>query len=406
MSARRGNDSTRNTDLSWLYERRDIRSSTDRSGGDFWYRPGEVLVAEEDLKADPELRAELERSGAQPGDPGAFREVGVVRYQMSRDADVPSLVERLRTRRDGRTVRIGPHIVFIGEPPYHGGPGANVTPATAVRHSKGYEPKRRATVGVLDTGVRSEHKWLDRYDVAGVGPDFDEALLTKLDHEPNEALDRQAGHGTFIAGVVLQQAPAARVRVASVLDPDGVGDEEGIIASLLTMRDADIINLSLGGYTLDDTAPVGLTFVLARLFEARPRRVIVAAAGNNNSSRPFWPAAFKRVIAVAALTEDGSAQAPFSNYGWWVDACVPGVNVRSTFVKWDGILTTTGAQETFKGFASWSGTSFAAPKVAGTIAAHMLRSGLTPAEAAFKAVYSGGAGYLPDLGVKVKLARR
>jgi hypothetical protein len=74
-------------------------------------------------------------------------------------------------------------------------------------------------------------------------------------------------------------------------------------------------------------------------------------------------------------------------------------------VRWDKIVTTTGAQETFEDFASWSGTSFAAPKVAGTIAAHALRAGIRPTRAAFRAVYSGGAGYMPDLGVKVKLAR-
>jgi subtilisin family serine protease len=403
MSARKGSEQTRNTDLSWLYERNDLQVSTCAAGGEFWYRPRQLLVAREDL--DDDLQAELKRWGARPERGSIFEEIGVVRFLLPEDVDVPSLVSRLRVRPDGRTARIGPHNVFIGEPPYHGGPGSNVAPATAVRHSRRYEPKRRVTVGILDTGVRSEHEWLSRYDVAGIGADFDEDQLTRLDREPNKALDRQAGHGTFIAGVVLQQAPPAIVRVGSALDSDGVGDEETVIARLLELGDADIINLSLGGYSLDDAAPIGLGKLLARLFEARPDRAVVAAAGNNNSSRPFWPAAFKRVIAVAALTEDGSARAPFSNFGWWVDACTPGVNVHSTFVRWDGIVTTTGSPATFEDFASWSGTSFAAPKVAGTIAAHVSRGGLSPTEAAYKAVYSGGSGYLPDLGVKVKPAR-
>jgi subtilisin family serine protease len=399
-----GNDENRNTDLSWLNERGDLKASTCAAGGEYWYRPREVLVAADDLDGD--LEAELRRWGG-VAEPGVFGEIGVVRYRLPEDVDIPSLVSRLRARPDGRVARIGPHHVFIGEPKYHGGPGSNVRRATAVEHPERYEPKRQVTVGILDTGVRSEHPWLGHYDVAGVGApaDFDEELIARLDHEPNEALDRQSGHGTFIAGVVLQQAPPASVRVASVLDPDGVGDEERIIAKLLKLVDADILNLSLGGYTHNDSAPVGLARVLAWLFKERPDRVVVAAAGNNSSSRPFWPAAFKRVISVAALTENGSAPAWFSNFGWWVDACAPGENVHSTFVIWDGIVTTTGLPDTFNDFASWSGTSFAAPKVAGTIAAHVLRDGIRPTRAAYRAVFSGGAGYVPDLGVKVKLAR-
>jgi subtilisin family serine protease len=405
MSARTAaGDGGRNTDLGWLYERRDLRVSEASAGKEFWYRPRQVLVAGEDM--DDELRAELKRWGGKPERGGVFGEVGVARWHLPDDVDIPSLIGRLRVRPDGRATRIGPNGVFIGEPPYQGGPGSNVAPATAVRHSRRYQAKRRVTVGVLDTGVRSEHDWLSRYDVAGVGADFDESQLGKLDHEPNTSLDRQAGHGTFIAGIVLQQAPLASVRVASVLDPDGVGDEETIIAGLIALSDAEILNLSLGGYSYDDAAPIGIGGLLTSMYEERPDRVIVAAAGNNNASRPFWPAAFKRVIAVAALTEAKTpTRAPFSNFGWWVDACVPGVNVKSTFVAWDGMVTTTNAPATFKDFAKWAGTSFSAPKVAGTIAALVSRKGMTPAEAAFTAVYSGGLGYLPDLGVMVKLAR-
>ncbi|MGH2786416.1 MAG: S8 family peptidase [Actinomycetota bacterium] len=402
MGARKGIEQ-RNTDLKWLYGRGDLAVSSCRSGGEFWYRPGQVLVATDDL--DDDLQAQLRRWGAKPERGGTFAEIGATRFRVPDDVDVPSLVADLRTRPDGRVVRIGPHSVFIGEPPYHGGPGSNVTPAGAVRHARRYEPKRACTVGILDTGVRSRHEWLARYDVAGIGVDFDEDQQARLDHDTNSALDRQAGHGTFIAGVVLQQAPAANVRVASVLDSEGVGDEETVIAGLLQLGDADIINLSLGGYTLDNAAPVGIAGLLASLLQRRPDRVVIAAAGNNNASRPFWPAAFKRVVAVAALTEDGSARAPFSNYGWWLDACAPGENVHSTFVRWDGIVTTTGTPATFDDFAAWGGTSFAAPKVAGTIAAHVTRAGLSPSQAAHKVVYSGVGGYLPDLGVKVKLAR-
>ncbi|NED51479.1 peptidase S8 and S53 subtilisin kexin sedolisin, partial [Micromonospora aurantiaca] len=52
--------------------------------------------------------------------------------------------------------------------------------------------------------------------------------------------------------------------------------------------------------------------------------VVVACAGNAATDRPFWPAAMKPVIGVAAL--DGADRAWFSNHGWWVDACAQGVD--------------------------------------------------------------------------------
>ena len=57
--------------------------------------------------------------------------------------------------------------------------------------------------------------------------------------------------------------------------------------------------------------------------------VVVASAGNDGVCRPAYPAAFDGVVSVAALGPDGPA--PFSNWGSWVRACAPGVDVASTF---------------------------------------------------------------------------
>jgi subtilisin family serine protease len=108
---------------------------------------------------------------------------------------------------------------------------------------------------------------------------------------------------------------------------------------------------------------------------------VVAAAGNTGSDRPAWPAALPGVVAVAATTggPDGTVAAPYSNFGSWVDACAEGTRT-STYVT--GVLEVGKEPEKFEGFARWSGTSFAAPHVAGRIAALMTAKGLSAPEAA------------------------
>jgi subtilisin family serine protease len=224
--------------------------------------------------------------------------------------------------------------------------------------------RREVTVAILDTGL-SPHPWYAETDwYRAQRAEVTEVLDADLDFE----LDAQAGHGTFIAGVVLDQAPAARLRARRVIGGDGVGDELDVIRALHWLAEwerADVVNLSLGCHTYDDRPSP----VLARAVAALGRRtVVVACAGNAATDRPFWPAAMKPVIGVAAL--DGGDRAWFSNHGWWVDACAQGVGVASTFVSFDGTRPPVRGldPDLFQGYATWSGTSFAAPVVAGRIA--------------------------------------
>ena len=119
----------------------------------------------------------------------------------------------------------------------------------------------------------------------------------------------------------------------------------------------------------------------------KQRNAVVAAAGNAGLSRPFWPAAFKQVLAVGAVEERSGkwSRASFSNYGWWVDAAARGVNLASTFTR----EKTKCAQGTtpaptdptiaFDGWAAWDGTSFASPITAAVVARTMSRDGLATA---------------------------
>ena len=133
----------------------------------------------------------------------------------------------------------------------------------------------------------------------------------------------------------------------------------------------DILNLSFSAFTEDDEPPPAISGVLRRLTDDGV--VAVASAGNDGSCRAAFPAALSYVVAVGALSPLG--QAFFSNYGPWVDACAPGVDVVSRYFTDDG-KTKDSDGDLFAGWASWSGTSFAAPAVVGAIVA---RSSAVPA---------------------------
>lgn len=313
--------------------------------------------------------------------------------------------------------------VYLGNPVYAGNPfvANGARPAAPLELEPREECERRPTVLVLDTGlatrpvgVSPEHPALAGHAAlhAGWTSQASGGDASRWDEDERNldtegSLDRQAGHGTFIAGIVRRLAPHAVVASQGVLSSFGDGDDfdiaAGLFEGLTATPDVDIVNLSLGGYTDDDRPPPALATAVDA---ARARGlVVVAAAGNAASCRPFWPAALPGVVAVGAL--DCSRPAWFTNHGPWVDACAPGVDVVSTFyVDADGPASELGGldPDAFAGWASWSGTSFAAPKVAAAIAREMCRVGVTAAAAEHTLLRRPGLFRLPDLGVVVNLA--
>ena len=128
--------------------------------------------------------------------------------------------------------------------------------------------------------------------------------------------------------------------------------------------------------------------------------VVVAAAGNDGSNRPQYPAAFDGVVSVAAL--DDASPASFSNWGSWVRACAPGVDLQSWFWSYNGRTRERyGADgDDFRDWAIWSGTSFAAPVVTGALA-QAIETGLTPGEAVERVIDDAALFRLPCHGTVV-----
>jgi subtilase family protein len=308
---------------------------------------------------------------------------------------------------------------------------------------------RRPVIAVLDSGVRA-HWWLD---VAAKGDGYtmpengfvaiskriqgairkeseraaargdkprrviEDAWDTPVADNPLIGeLNQALGHCTFIAGIVRQVTPDARVLVVRVLHSDDVAYEGDIICGLrhLARRialaqandraaEVDIVSLSFGYFSESRHARVmtsGLWQVIKVLLSLGV--VVVAAAGNQASSRKFYPAAFALeavpadqvpVFSVGALNPDGT-KAMFSNDGDWVTAWAAGACVISTYpTDVDGSRTpqlripanrkppgdwpqgreALDPDDYSGGFAFWSGTSFAAPYGAALIARSLLK---------------------------------
>lgn len=354
-------------------------------------RRDEILVAGQDAGAAEDLVRRWYDSRRD--------ERGVTRLRLRAPAKVDVCELAAFLSGDGRFRRLSaaPNHLVLGQPMWWSGPADLPRPAAPVPAPRAVPARRDVTVAILDTGL-SPHPWYAETDWYREQRD---EVAEVLDADLDFALDAQAGHGTFIAGVVLARAPAARLRARRVIGGDGVGDELDVIRALRWLADrgrADVVNISLGCHTYDDRPSP----VLAQAVAALGRRtVVVACAGNAAADRPFWPAAMKPVIGVGAL--DGADRAWFSNHGWWVDACAQGVGVASTFVTFDGPRSPVRGidPDRFEGYATWSGTSFAAPAVAGRIAGRAAAEDVDAVTAADRVLDPATHPVLAGLGVVV-----
>ncbi|HSC04574.1 MAG TPA: S8/S53 family peptidase [Solirubrobacteraceae bacterium] len=242
----------------------------------------------------------------------------------------------------------------------------------------------------LDDRVTVVHgQWLDT-TTGKWKADKPDGLYT----DPVGQLDGISGHGTFIAGLISNLAPHTRLEVVGLRNAEvelgaltrrkqlGVFETEVAIAHAMMRRcRTDVIQCGFAFPTLDDYPSVVFAAVMEELRDASAphggRVAVVAPAGNEQSTRRYWPAAHPDVIGVASTNRRGNGRAWFSNWGDWCDCCARGDYVYSTFVHWDGPVEgeSPGEIEHFRGWARWDGTSFAAPKVSAAIAAEFVAAG-------------------------------
>ena len=254
-------------------------------------------------------------------------------------------------------------------------------------------------VAIIDTGFAEEYKPPQLSTEATENPPGDIP-----DTDGDGYLDPVAGHGTFIAGIIKRLVPGALLRNIKLVGPCGDADEHSLATAIRALaasaeQPPDILNLSLAGYALEDMKDLALAI---RLLQRVRGTVVVAAAGNDATCRPTYPAVLPGVVGVGAV-DRGGRPAPFSNYGPWVRASSLGVDVVSSFFEWDGARPRpgeSGDRDDFRhAWATWSGTSFAAPHVAALIAGRMIADG-GPRPGQVEDVLRGGTA-VPSLGMRV-----
>jgi hypothetical protein len=278
-------------------------------------------------------------------------------------------------------------------------------PVTYLGPQPVYDPHGpHPVVAVFDTGL-GEHPWFagavrlppnTKYGPIGiVDQKTDPEVHPSLDLPLDGIFDDASGHGTFIAGIVRQQCPQARILAVRVADGDGLILETELIGALGRLIDyleeggtVDVLNLSFSFYheTPDDPKAISDIADLLRRLREDWRVVVVCSAGNEASDRPTFPAALPgsgvQHLSVGALNPANHSVALFSNIGTWVDVYAPGVSVVSTVpLAFDGGVQagtsdakygrrreTLDVDDFRQGFGVWSGTSFAAPVAAARIA--------------------------------------
>ncbi len=221
-----------------------------------------------------------------------------------------------------------------------------------------------AIVAVIDTGIKQTLADLENTHFMA-GYDF-----VNLDHDPTD----DQGHGSHVTGTIAQStnnnigvpgiAYDCTIMPVKVLNSTGRGTYDQIANGISYAADngAHILNLSLGGVSTSTALKNAVDYAWNK------GCLVVCAAGNNNSTAPFYPAAYTNSFSVGA-TNYNDRRAGYSNYGATVDISAPG----GDSTDWNGCGYPEGIlQGTFgtsgDGYYFHTGTSMACAHVSGLAA--------------------------------------
>ncbi|MCI7814536.1 MAG: S8 family serine peptidase [Lachnospiraceae bacterium] len=203
-------------------------------------------------------------------------------------------------------------------------------------------------VAVVDSGVYRYHEMLSSRVLSNVGWDY-------VDNDSNPFNDGK-GHGTHVAGTIVDCTPGLNVKIIAVrvLDNSGSGYSSDVGNGIRYAADhgAKVINLSLGGghSSYKDDA---IEYAIAKGV------VVVVSAGNDDKYiGTYCPAHITECITVSALDSDETI-AWYSNYGSAVDVAAPGSDIKSCGTS-------------YSSYVYMSGTSMAAPHISAVAAMYRL----------------------------------
>ena len=204
---------------------------------------------------------------------------------------------------------------------------------------------------------------------------LDQSSVAILDGGPYSAF----GHGTMTTGLVHLVAPKSKILPLKAFTSDGTGYLSNIVAALYyaVQHQANVVNMSF------DVSTPSAALSQAVSYANQNSVVLVAAAGNENTNAPVYPAALNGNVMGIASTTNWDVRSSFSNYGntdVWIAA--PGEYVISTFPGGT--------------YGSASGTSFSSPMVAGTVAL-MLNAKTSLNQASASSALSHAIKLTPDL---------
>ena len=373
----------------------------DRTGGGQTLVASSQVVVRRDANRDSDVELQLNSLGFERSEPTTdappvvrLRElVSLYTYTGPEDQRVNNIGEAIEGLKDvgaARAMMTALHKTIVKST--DGPAPTSVTDDPEFAAAGTRPPAGDLVVAVIDTGITDEVRvdgWLNEVDRTD--------SVDELDVFPeHNRLDFAAGHGTFAAGIVRQVDPDARIRVYRALDTDGVASEVDVADALMRAADdgAHVINLSLGMLAVDDLNPCpALTAAVAEVLGRVDPPAIVASAGNDGGTHRMYPAALNGVVSVAGLqaVQDPQSTTPpagaaWSTHGSWVVCSAVGEGIVSTFVEGqedpvfgdDDIYPHNGQGDSW---AVWTGTSFAAPQIAGLISSTCREQGLKPREA-------------------------